>query len=417
MTGRIMRRVVGLAAVSGAVLFAPAAGAATAPTAPTWAPQTQLAYSGENVDLESISATTNGDVWATGYVYTGIEFRTLALRRHAGTWARMSTPDIETEPAQDFLNGVSALAPDNVWMVGSSATSQTSLVEKPLVEHWDGSAVSIVPVPDPSDGRGAAFEAVSGSSNDLWAVGDGENVDFNSAGEVEHFNGKTWSVVPFSSVAPGCNDVRGSSLDSVVDVGRGDVYVGGWCFTPKSQIGFVEHFTSGLWTLSATTPVIGQITSLTEAPDGSVWAVGTQQSSGGGAGWLRGIALHGSGPTFVTVDQPVPKEGVYDGFYGVSAAGPGVVAVGLGTSPQPPFAGFGAYTLSGSTWGADVVKSPFAGFGRFAAVTRDAGGHMLAAGFGLTSSGDEVGIVSVEKSCGWSTPKTRPRGRSVGGAR
>ncbi len=396
-----------LAAVSTTLLAlaaaAPAATAGTAAAVPSragtavWVTQDKLGIQGESVRPQAIAATSGGDVWMVGYVYTGIEFRTLAERRHDGTWTLVDTPDVETAPAQDFLEGVDAVAPDDVWMVGSSAVSSSNLADKPLVEHWDGTSVSIVPVPDPAHGTGASLEGVAGSADDLWAVGTTRDAATTNVALAMHWDGSMWKRVPFEVDVPGCGHARESALTSVVDLGGGRVYAGGSCDTPTRQIGFVEHLVAGRWEPSATVPAAGVINSLAVGPDGTVWASGTQQSTDGGVGWSRGVALRGSGSRFVAVDQPVPKAGVYDGFAGIVATGSSVLAVGSGTSEQPPFTGFGAFALNGARWTPEAVRDSFDGFGAFYAVTVDSAGHVLATGFGIAAAGDDVGIVSVRR--------------------
>lgn len=385
------------ATVSVVGLGAAPAGVAVTVAGAKWVPVTQLGISGESVRPQAIAATAGGDVWVAGYVYTGLEFRTFAERRHAGTWTRVDTPDVETAPAYDFLDGVVAVSPTDVWMVGSSAVSSTDLASTPLIEHWDGTSVSIVPAPVPATLSDASLQAVSGTANDLWAVGTARNSSFNNVALVMHYDGSAWSVAPFAVTAPNCPSGLGSDLLAVLNRGGGDVYVGGWCHTPQHQIGFIEHLDHGTWVPAATVPPIGQINSLTAAPDGSVWAAGSEQSHGGGAGWLRGMALHGSGSAFVPVDQPVPKAGVDEGFASIVVAGGAVLAVGSATSPQPPFAGFGAYSLTGTTWSSELVRTPFGGFGAFDAATVDSTGHVLATGFGIAASGDDVAIVSTRR--------------------
>ena len=61
------------------------------------------------------------------------------------------------------LNGVEALAPNDVYAVGTTGAN-------PVVAHWDGLAWTTVPSPQPVGGGSLqAVEAVS--TTNLWAVG------------------------------------------------------------------------------------------------------------------------------------------------------------------------------------------------------------------------------------------------------
>ena len=368
---------------------------ATTPAGPSWTVAPVLQISGEQVRPEAIAATTGGDVWVVGYVYTGIEFRTLALRRHAGRWAMVATPDVETQPAEDFLNGVVALGPNDVWMVGSSATSVGNLASKPLVEHWDGSSVSLVPVPSP--GPGSALTAVSGIGSDLWVVGAGPGIDSPATRLVMHFDGIKWTTVAMPVIVTGCANRYGANLTSVVRVGPGHIYVGGACTTGNDDTdsrGFVEQYDNSAWTASVSAPGLGSIDGLATSSLGTVWAVGWRQATGGGPTTSWGVAYHGSGTSFAAHDQKAGSSGTTNTFEGVTVTGAGPVVVGTATSPQPPFVGFGGFTHTSGGWSTDPVANSFSGFGRFTAVTTDSNGRVVGTGFGISSSGDDVGVAA-----------------------
>jgi hypothetical protein len=62
-----------------------------------------------------------------------------------------------------LLNGVDALAADDVWAVGTYSVGT-------LIVHWDGTEWTTVPSPDP--GHGGDLRAVDAvTRNDLWAAG------------------------------------------------------------------------------------------------------------------------------------------------------------------------------------------------------------------------------------------------------
>src|SRR5262245_25187945 len=59
------------------------------------------------------------------------------------------------------LNATAAIADNDIWAVGAGSN--------PLAEHFDGKSWSVVPTPSTINGR---FNGVSGvASNDVWAVG------------------------------------------------------------------------------------------------------------------------------------------------------------------------------------------------------------------------------------------------------
>ena len=130
--------------------------------------------------LQDVSATSGGDVWAVGAVEEGQPYKGKTLTEHwDGTrWTRMPSPN---KISADHLAGVTAIAPNDVWAVGSYWSD--ALTVKALTMHFDGTRWTIVAAPPES------LNDVSGaSSNDVWAV----------SSIIEHRDGVRWSVVPGS---------------------------------------------------------------------------------------------------------------------------------------------------------------------------------------------------------------------------
>jgi hypothetical protein len=96
--------------------------------------------------------------------------------RHCWT---QDSPDFEPESAG--LSGVAATSADNAWVVGTYGL----MVYFPLIEHWNGTAWTQVPSPDPgSDGD---LHAVAATSADTaWAVG-GTTEDDTSQTLIDRF--------------------------------------------------------------------------------------------------------------------------------------------------------------------------------------------------------------------------------------
>src|SRR5207253_3129447 len=66
------------------------------------------------------------------------------------------------------LAGVEAIAPKDIWAVGyytSTSTYQT------LVEHWDGTAWSVVPSPNGGPGWNLMWRLSASTPRDVWSVG------------------------------------------------------------------------------------------------------------------------------------------------------------------------------------------------------------------------------------------------------
>jgi hypothetical protein len=83
-------------------------------------------------------------------------------------WAVTPTPSPSGQGS--YLNGVDGSAPNDVWAVGARYRTRTSTPAL-LVEHWNGSAWSLVKAPV-ADWNYNELNAVSVlSKTDAWAVG------------------------------------------------------------------------------------------------------------------------------------------------------------------------------------------------------------------------------------------------------
>jgi hypothetical protein len=153
--------------------------------------------------LSAISATSPNDIWVVGdRVAPNLPVKTLTMHFNGTSWAVVPSPNPNTNSTfdQNVLTSVKAIAPNDVIAVGFTLdfANQRRLV---LVEHWDGTKWSIVKAPNESTSVGAfnTLAGISGrSASDLYAVG--YFADSATAGQhellVEHFDGSAWTIVP-----------------------------------------------------------------------------------------------------------------------------------------------------------------------------------------------------------------------------
>ncbi|MEM7797944.1 MAG: hypothetical protein AAF633_02035 [Chloroflexota bacterium] len=129
--------------------------------------------------LLSIDAFAADDIWAVGTYIDGPSDRSMPLALHYdGTaWEVVPTPnslDTFNAPRIPALNGVTVIAPDDVWAVGGEARDFANIqfVDDPgLLLHWDGS-VWTPAFPPPNTGFGASmFGVAAADSNSVTAVG------------------------------------------------------------------------------------------------------------------------------------------------------------------------------------------------------------------------------------------------------
>jgi len=142
--------------------------------------------------LAAAAGSASNDVWAVGGA-EGVSNGGLAEHWDGHKWTGSSVPS----PAGAVLSAVTEIAPNDIWAVGNYlSTSPPGYFT--LTVHWDGNAWRAVSSPNvPHRFWNALLGVAAVSSKDVWAVGYWETAQ--SGGPtgplVEHWNGKTWSIV------------------------------------------------------------------------------------------------------------------------------------------------------------------------------------------------------------------------------
>jgi len=154
----------------------------------------------------AVSADATNDIWEVGCGNFSAHYNGTA-------WMPVKTPNVGTGP--NCLNGVVALAPNDVWAVGYSTASnkpppgQFDVPTLTLVEHYDGTNWSVVP--SPNVGPNSQFQSnrllgiVAVSSTDLWAFGSSFAADGSGQEStlVLHYDGTSWTINQSPSPQPG----------------------------------------------------------------------------------------------------------------------------------------------------------------------------------------------------------------------
>jgi hypothetical protein len=216
--------------------------------------------------LNGVDVVSPADAWAVGELLT-------ILRWNGRRWIRVASPPL----GDGDLHAVSAASADDVWIAGASPFGGAA--DQALLEHWDGSTVSVV--------AGAPLTADSSellgidalASNDVWAVG---NLTLGgiTSGLVEHFDGTTWSVVPAPN--PGTD---ATVLSAVSAHGSHDVLAVGSATVAATQHALVERWNGTAWSVVTVQPAAGapraSLAGVTVDGAGDAWAVGASSSTPG----------------------------------------------------------------------------------------------------------------------------------------
>jgi hypothetical protein len=237
------------------------------------------ANAGENDTdaLYSVTALAPDDVWAVGYFWNNFgETGTLIQHWNGTQWSVVPTPSVE--PSISVLTGVSAVAPNDIWAVGYKFDSNKG--GQTLIEHWNGSAWSIVPSPNPNTFDNELLEVAAIAANDVWAVGYYSiNGSSMSATLIEHWDGTQWSIV--SGPNPGYYN---NALSGISALSSNDIWaVGSYAHdfdTPHQTL--VEHWDGSQWT-AIFSPGPGEMGNglggVAAVAKDDVWAVGTLRRS------------------------------------------------------------------------------------------------------------------------------------------
>jgi hypothetical protein len=264
--------------------------------------------------LVAVDALTNKNVWATGYQQPAPGTAApLAEHWDGVSWQRTETPTPDGQP-YGILEGVSAISNDDVWAVGF-ASAVSGGASTTLAEHWDGTAWTIVPTAQPPGSTWSALQSVTAvAPDDVWAVG--YYYDSGDGGSViEHWDGSAWSIV--ANADPG--DSYHAGLQSISAHNAGDVWAVGYYY---DSIGagntLTEHWNGTAWKLvdSPNEPDSPdtELHAVTGFRKHNVWATGFAFT---GSSYAP-VALHWDGTSWRLMHAAVPEGSQSTYLYGVA---------------------------------------------------------------------------------------------------
>jgi hypothetical protein len=233
--------------------------------------------------LADVIAFAATDVWAVGATTdlpTRDTSRTFVVHWNGQQWSVMPSP---SPGMLQSLEGIAAVAPDDIWAVGwVKMTSQSP--EQTLIEHWDGKLWQVIQSPSPGLRENYLSKLAVISTNDIWAVGrcgDGHFSARPSGGRllrtvlIEHWDGKLWSVITSPDLAS-----EDSFLLGVAGVSPSDVWAVGISSTGKTFGALLEHWNGRQWSVipGAHPGAIHHLSRVVRVPgEADLWAVGAYQ--------------------------------------------------------------------------------------------------------------------------------------------
>ncbi|WP_431681016.1 hypothetical protein [Kitasatospora sp. KL5] len=209
------------------------------------------------------------DLWAVGATAHDRTTAPRPLVHHwdGRAWQTVPTPGTEGDA---LLLGAATDGAGGVWAVGAAYDPDGTA--RPLAEHWDGTAWRIVDVPRP-EGRSTTLESVAAvAPDDVWAVGSTTTDDGPPHPYLLHWDGTAWRPAEPPAEAEG-------QLHAVAAGPDGTVWAAGeqpGADTP----GFVLCRRDGAWTYHPAAPSAAGASFFSVAPvpgTGTAWAVGSTQ--------------------------------------------------------------------------------------------------------------------------------------------
>ena len=305
----------------------------------------------QDADLPAVSCVNASDCLAVGSYLGRSVSLTLAEFWNGVRWAIVATPN-PAGTKGSYLNAITCLSTGRCLAVGYYFNR--SLVQRTLVESWNGSRWSIVPSPNPSRPGDSAFDAISCATTSVcMAVGSAGGLTL-----AEAWNGSSWSVV----ATPSPVTTAYSELDGVSCLGVSDCQAVGYNHDTVvgADITLAESWNGSTWSIipspapGSNVGLASVLSAISCVNTSQCLAVGSNQTTQSGNQVT--LSERWTGSAWVLQPSPSPKGSIYSELDGVSCQSTGpCMAVGS------YYTKFGNHVTLTETWKGtkwSIVASP-----------------------------------------------------------
>ncbi len=238
----------------------------------TWWVAQENAVTGQGVELNGVVDLSSTDAWAVGGSSGLVE------HRNGKTWSLVTLPDPNFTPATD--NAISAVSANDVWILGHTINSATGLATSETL-HFNGTSWTAVPLQQPNTTNFGLNSLSAISATDIWAVGQVRpgSTAANGTTLIEHYNGTAWSIVPSPTPGfdPTLTGVAGRSATDAYAVGTELPSVDGG---PKQAL--ILRWNGTSWSSDGDGTIGGSPMAAASFPGANTeWAVGISSSEQG----------------------------------------------------------------------------------------------------------------------------------------
>jgi hypothetical protein len=241
---------------------------------------------GNQPELFAMASTSANDIWAVGDLLADDGNALFALFEH---WDGTQWSVATLETGVPFLNSASADATNDAWTVGYDA----SIIDEDitLAIHWNGTSWSRVSTPNVGEGNNVLEGVLALAPNNVWAVGystpEPPPQGAATLTLIEHFDGNTWSVIPSPNIGP-ANQYQSNRLFGLAANSPTDIYAFGSYFASDGsghQMTLLMHWNGVNWTIwpSPNPTQSGFLSDLLWAgvvpSPGNLWIFGTEDEA------------------------------------------------------------------------------------------------------------------------------------------
>jgi hypothetical protein len=181
----------------------------------TWSVAQENAETGQGVQLDGVVGLSSTDAWAVG------DSSGLVEHWNGKTWRLVTLPDPSFTPAAG--QAISAVSAKNLWILGFTVNSATGVATSESL-HFNGTSWTAAPLQQPNATNFGLNSLSAISAKDIWAVGQvrPSSTAANGSTLIEHYNGTAWSIVPSPTPGfdPTLTGVAGRSATDAYAVGN-----------------------------------------------------------------------------------------------------------------------------------------------------------------------------------------------------
>ena len=263
--------------------------------------------------LRDLAVVANDDVWAVGdpsveVAFLDYEYKNYVLHWDGSAWTEIPVPNPGVMPSPYQATGLQAIdasGPADVWAVGNweRQDSLGFVIDQPLVLRWNGAQFQQLIVPNTnSDTYTYGVKVLA--PDDAWLVGGGYEP------LAIHWDGSSFEETPVPM--PGVGGTPGFDLVDVDGVASDDVWaVGGGSDGDFSGTTYIVHWDGSAWEI-VPGPAPGfarRLFDIHARASDDVWAVGQYEKIVGGAVQYYGWVIHWDGSSWELFDGAVEPVG------------------------------------------------------------------------------------------------------------